>query len=113
MGQPEEELQSLGGFDARTNALHHHSRDPTPWGYLRFACLLRSQALMCASCRRIKIASTMAEIPDLSTWWSEEELEPCPQCGERKLMPASLDLDGMEMRVCLTCGVILQTDTAV
>jgi hypothetical protein len=52
----------------------------------------------------------MAEIPDLSSWWSEEELEPCPQCGEWKLTPASLDVDSMEMRVSLTCGVIPQPE---
>ena len=54
----------------------------------------------------------MAEIPDLSSWWSEEELEPCPQCGESKLTPTSLDVDSMEMRVCLTCGVIPQPEAA-
>jgi hypothetical protein len=41
---PKRKVHSLGGFDARTNALSHHSRDPTPWGYLLFACLLSPSA---------------------------------------------------------------------
>jgi hypothetical protein len=40
----------------------------------------------------------------VSGWWHDEELAPCPRCGDRRLTPPSPSMDGM--RVCLTCGVV-------
>jgi ribosomal protein L32 len=41
---------------------------------------------------------------DLSRWFSPEELELCPNCGERKLIPS--EEAEAEIRVCLSCGVV-------
>jgi hypothetical protein len=40
----------------------------------------------------------------VSGWWHDEELAPCPRCGDRRLTPPSPSLEGR--RVCLTCGVL-------
>ena len=35
-------------------------------------------------------------------WFSDDELEECPRCGERTLVPRVHE----ELRVCITCGVV-------
>jgi hypothetical protein len=40
----------------------------------------------------------------VSGWWHDQELAPCPRCGDRRLTPSSPSMDGR--RICLTCGVI-------
>jgi hypothetical protein len=51
---------------------------------------------------------TMADVlaPDVSGWWQDDELEPCPQCGNLQLVPSSPALEAAQIRVCLTCGVV-------
>ncbi|NUR76647.1 MAG: hypothetical protein HOQ28_10240 [Thermoleophilia bacterium] len=44
--------------------------------------------------------------PDLAGWWEDGELEPCPECGEQKLAPASSGSAARHVRVCLVCGVV-------
>jgi hypothetical protein len=45
----------------------------------------------------------MNEATDLASWFTDDELEPCPACGELKLIPAP---EGRALRVCLDCGVV-------
>jgi hypothetical protein len=40
---------------------------------------------------------------DFSEWFDSSELEPCPDCGERELVPES---PGALIRLCLNCGVV-------
>ena len=47
---------------------------------------------------------------DLAGWWHDEELVPCPSCGNKQLTPSSPSMAGM--RVCLTCGVLGEPDRA-
>jgi hypothetical protein len=46
----------------------------------------------------------------LAGWWHDEELVPCPSCGNKQLTPSSPSMAGM--RVCLTCGVLGEPDRA-
>jgi len=48
----------------------------------------------------------MSDSPDMSTWFTEHELRPCPRCNERRLVP------GQEGRpeICLDCGVLLEQE---
>ncbi len=56
---------------------------------------------------------TNAELPpSMGEWWSEEEFEPCPRCGERKMAPSSPSLDGAHIRVCVVCGVVTEPEIA-
>jgi hypothetical protein len=57
---------------------------------------------------------TLADViaPDVSSWWQDEELEPCPQCGGLQLVPSSPALDAAQIRVCLTCGVVPEREVA-
>ncbi|MDX6476855.1 MAG: hypothetical protein QOH95_2366 [Gaiellaceae bacterium] len=41
---------------------------------------------------------------DLADWFGEDELETCPQCGSRLLVPPSAE--SVTARVCLSCGVV-------
>ena len=41
------------------------------------------------------------KLEDMSGWWDPDELEECPACGERKLMPSAC---GGSTRMCLACG---------
>jgi ribosomal protein S27E len=45
----------------------------------------------------------MAMEPNLKHWFLEEELELCPDCGEKQLVPPS---PVATMRLCLGCGVV-------
>lgn len=42
----------------------------------------------------------------LLSWFSDDELEVCPRCGERQVLPPWGSASG---RVCVTCGVISAT----
>jgi DNA-directed RNA polymerase subunit RPC12/RpoP len=42
----------------------------------------------------------------VSGWCHDEELALCPRCGDKRLTPPSPSMAGM--RVCLTCGVIVE-----
>lgn len=46
---------------------------------------------------------------DVKRLFSDEELETCPECGERQLAPAS---PVARMRLCLACGVVPKPATA-
>jgi hypothetical protein len=47
---------------------------------------------------------------DVAGWWHDDELVPCPRCGNKQLTPSSPSMAGM--RVCLTCGLIGEPDQA-
>ena len=36
-------------------------------------------------------------------WFSQDELEPCPDCGEKELLPPG---PSTLVRLCLACGVV-------
>jgi len=40
---------------------------------------------------------------DMISWFLDEELEVCPSCGEKKLLPPASTSE--QLRVCLVCGV--------
>jgi hypothetical protein len=44
--------------------------------------------------------------PDLSQWWSDDDFEECPKCGERKLAPPTALLSEANVRVCVVCGLV-------
>jgi hypothetical protein len=41
---------------------------------------------------------------DLARWFKPEELEACPRCGNRRLIPSEGSETGI--RICLDCGGI-------
>jgi hypothetical protein len=41
---------------------------------------------------------------DLARWFKSDELEPCPRCGNRRLIPS--EDAGSGIRICLDCGAI-------
>jgi hypothetical protein len=43
---------------------------------------------------------------DLVGWFEENELETCPLCGTKKLVPSDEATAGAQLRVCLTCGIV-------
>lgn len=44
----------------------------------------------------------MTNETEFGSWFDEDELERCPSCGERKLIPR----EHGGFRVCLDCGVV-------
>jgi hypothetical protein len=58
--------------------------------------------------QNLTVADVLA--PDVSSWWQDDELEPCPQCGNLKLVPSSPALDAARMRICLTCVVVPEAE---
>ncbi len=41
---------------------------------------------------------------DLARWFKPDELEPCPKCGNRRLIPS--EASETDIRICLDCGGI-------
>jgi hypothetical protein len=46
----------------------------------------------------------------VSGWWHDKELANCPLCGKRQLTPPSPSMG--YLRVCLTCGVVEEPESA-
>ena len=47
------------------------------------------------------------EKPDMADWFGEHELELCPSCLQRKLLPPR---ERDALRVCVECGVLEDAD---
>jgi hypothetical protein len=45
----------------------------------------------------------------LKDWFTDDELELCPRCAGKTLLPAA---DGVDLRVCSTCGVLTEASEA-
>jgi hypothetical protein len=45
----------------------------------------------------------MAEGTEFDSWFDEDELERCPDCGNRRLIPGEPQ---QPLRVCLDCGIV-------
>ena len=41
---------------------------------------------------------------DLARWFKSDELETCPRCGNRRLIPS--EASDIGIRICLDCGAI-------
>jgi hypothetical protein len=49
----------------------------------------------------------MDEGTEFDSWFEEDELERCPNCGKRKLIR---DESQQPLRVCLVCGIVEAPD---
>jgi DNA-directed RNA polymerase subunit RPC12/RpoP len=45
----------------------------------------------------------MGEGTEFDSWFDKDELETCPNCGERRLVPGEPQ---QGLRVCLDCGIV-------
>lgn len=47
--------------------------------------------------------ASVAGTSEFDSWFAEDELERCPRCGNRRLVPAETE---QSLRVCLDCGIV-------